>query len=68
MRTVELESPNLISLSLCLYLSESERASLSTASTDRVFDFLELVLIESKFYTIFSVLFGNHLQIRHASV
>ena len=49
---------NMISLSLYLYLSESERASLSTASTDRVFDFLELVLIESKFYTIFSVLFG----------
>jgi uncharacterized protein len=49
---------NMISLSLYLYLSESERASVSTASTDRVFDFLELVLIESKFYTIFSVLFG----------
>ena len=49
---------NMISLSLYLYLSESERASLSTASTDRVFDFLELTLIESKFYTIFSVLFG----------
>ena len=49
---------NMISLSLYLYLSESERASLSTASSDRVFDFLELVLIESKFYTIFSVLFG----------
>jgi uncharacterized protein len=49
---------NMISLSLYLYLAESERASLSTASTDRAFDFLELVLIESKFYTIFSVLFG----------
>lgn len=49
---------NMISLSLYLYLSESERASLGTASTDRVFDFLELVLVESKFYTIFSVLFG----------
>ena len=49
---------NMISLSLYLYLSESERAGLNTASTDRLFDFLELVLIESKFYTIFSVLFG----------
>ena len=49
---------NMISLSLYLYLSESDKASLSTASTDRVFDFLDLVLIESKFYTIFSVLFG----------
>jgi uncharacterized protein len=49
---------NMISLSLYLYLSEPERAGLSTAATDRLFDFLELVLIESKFYTIFSVLFG----------
>jgi len=49
---------NMISLSLYLYLSQAERASLRTASTDRVFDFLELVLIESKFYTIVSVLFG----------
>jgi len=49
---------NMISLSLYLYLSESERESLSTASTDPLFDFLELVLVESKFYTIFSVLFG----------
>jgi len=49
---------NMISLSLYLYLSGSEKAALSTASTDRVLDSLELVLIESKFYTIFSVLFG----------
>jgi hypothetical protein len=39
----------MISLSLYLYLSESERASVSTASTDPVLDFLELVLIESKY-------------------
>jgi len=49
---------NMISLSLFLYLSESERASLRTSSADKVFDFLELVFIETKFYTIFSVLFG----------
>jgi uncharacterized protein len=49
---------NMVSLSLYLYLSKSERAILRTASTDGVFDCLELVLIESKFYTIFSVLFG----------
>ena len=49
---------NMISLSLYLYLSEGQRASLRTAASDRALDFLELVLIESKFYTIFSVLFG----------
>ena len=48
----------MISLSLYLYLPESAKAGLSTASTDRVLDFLELVFVESKFYTIFSVLFG----------
>ena len=48
----------MISLSLYLYLSEPEKASLSTAATDKVLDFLELVFIETKFYTIFSVLFG----------
>ena len=31
---------------------------MSTASIDKVLDLIELVLIESKFYTIFSVLFG----------
>lgn len=49
---------NMVSLSLYLYLSDHAKASLRTASTDRLVDFLELVLIESKFYTIFSVLFG----------
>jgi uncharacterized membrane protein YeiB len=32
---------NMISLSLYLYLPDSERANLSTASTDRLFDLLE---------------------------
>jgi len=49
---------NMISYSLYLYLPESAKVSMNTYPMDRVFDFLELVLIEGKFYTIFSVLFG----------
>ena len=49
---------NMVSLSLYLNLPGSAKASMSTAATDRVLDFLELVFIEGKFYTIFSVLFG----------
>jgi len=49
---------NMVSYSLYLYLPESAKVSMNTYSADRVFDFLELVLIEGKFYTIFSVLFG----------
>ncbi len=49
---------NMVSYSLYLYLPESAKVSMHTYSADRVFDFLELVLIEGKFYTIFSVLFG----------
>jgi uncharacterized protein len=49
---------NMISYSLYLYLPESARAGMSTAPADRALDFLELVLVEGKFYTIFSVLFG----------
>ena len=49
---------NMVSLSLYLYLSDSAKGSLPTAAWDKTFDFLELVFIESKFYTIFSALFG----------
>ena len=41
---------NMVSLSLYLYLSESEKAGLITVFTDRSFHFFEVVLIESKFY------------------
>lgn len=49
---------NMISLSLYLYLPAPEVSGLPTAGPDRVLDFLELVLVEGKFYTIFSILFG----------
>jgi uncharacterized protein len=49
---------NMISYSRYLYLSDSAKAAMDTHSIDKVLDFLELLLIEGKFYTIFSVLFG----------
>jgi uncharacterized protein len=49
---------NMISYSLYLYIPDSAKAALETHSADRVLDFLEILLIEGKFYTIFSVLFG----------
>src|SRR5262249_54009815 len=36
----------------------SAKISMSTYPIDKVLDFLELIFIEGKFYTIFSVLFG----------
>ncbi len=49
---------NMISYSMYLYLPEAAKAAMDTHAVDRVLDFLEIVLIEGKFYTIFSVLFG----------
>jgi uncharacterized protein len=51
-------SANMIGYSLYLYLPEASKAAMATYAADRVLDFLELFLIEGKFYTIFSVLFG----------
>ena len=51
-------SANMILYSLYLYLPDSAKAGMGTQAADRVLDFLELLLIEGKFYTIFSVLFG----------
>ncbi len=49
---------NMVLYSLYLDLPASKTQSLATYSSDKIFDFLELFLIEGKFYTIFSVLFG----------
>jgi uncharacterized protein len=49
---------NMILYSLYLYLPEAAMTGMSTWPADRVLDFLELTLIEGKFFTIFSVLFG----------
>ena len=51
-------SANMILYSLYLYIPESTKTAMRTHASDRVLDFLELFLIEGKFYTIFSVLFG----------
>jgi uncharacterized protein len=51
-------SANMISYSRYLYLPDSAKAAMATHAIDRMLDFLELLLIEGKFYTIFSVLFG----------
>lgn len=51
-------SANMRIYSLYLYVPDSAKTGMETHATDRVLAFLELVLIEGKFYTIFSVLFG----------
>jgi uncharacterized protein len=51
-------SANMILYSLYLCLPVSAKAGMVTHSVDQVLDFLELLLIEGKFYTILSVLFG----------
>jgi uncharacterized protein len=49
---------NMVSYSLYLYLPEEAKARVPAATWDGIIEFFELALIEAKFYTIFSVLFG----------
>lgn len=49
---------NMVLYSLYLYLPAAKAQTLNIYSSDKVFDFLELLFVEGKFYTIFSVLFG----------
>ena len=49
---------NMVSYSLYLYLPEEAKARVHAATWDGIIEFFELALIEAKFYTIFSVLFG----------
>jgi uncharacterized protein len=51
-------SANMILYSLYLYLPDAAKRAMATHASDRVLDFVELFLIEGKFYTIFSILFG----------
>jgi hypothetical protein len=48
-------SANMIGYSLYLYLPDGAKRAIATHASDRVLDFLELFLIEGKFYTIFSI-------------
>ena len=43
---------------LWTFLSSNEQAAMSTAPIDKVVRFLQYLLVDGKFYTIFSILFG----------
>ena len=51
-------SANMILYSLYLQVPEAAKAALPAHAADKALDFLELWLIEGKFYTLFSLLFG----------
>jgi len=49
---------NFPEFSLYTFLSGSEQAAMPTAHADKVIRFIQLMLVDGKFYSIFSVLFG----------
>ncbi|MCR5180169.1 MAG: DUF418 domain-containing protein [Bacteroidaceae bacterium] len=49
---------NFPEFALWTFLSEEQQAALPTASLDRVVRYLQYLLVDGKFYTIFSLLFG----------
>ena len=49
---------NFPEFSLWTFLSEAEQQAMPTAADDRVVRFVQYLLVDGKFYTIFSVLFG----------
>jgi len=49
---------NFPEFALWTFLSDGEQAAMSTAGIDRVVRFMQYLLVDGKFYTIFSLLFG----------
>lgn len=49
---------NLPEFALWTFLSGEEQAAMPTAEADRVVRFLQYFIVDAKFYSIFSILFG----------
>lgn len=60
---------NMVTHSGYFFLSEAGRAALDTASADHIIEWMEHFLIDGKFYSLFSMLFGIGfaLQLKRAS-
>ncbi len=58
---------NIMVVSGYFFLAEAERAVLPTAAADEVLSFLVRMLLEGKFYSIFSLLFGYGFAVQLAS-
>lgn len=60
---------NMVSHSGYFFLSETGKAALDTAHTDHIVEWIEHFLIDGKFYSLFSMLFGIGfaLQLKRAS-